>query len=344
MDHEGTSVRAQSEDIPCLALHGLGGGPYELEPLIAALKTIGVRVAAPILVGHEGPGPLMPASRWQDWANSAEAAFDELAGSGNPVVVVGFSTGATLALYLAARRPVARLVLLAPFLAIRYSGLIPVPPATYLRTLARVIPNLPRRAPAVRDRQMRRFAAGTDRFRTFSVHAAISALELIEAVKPLVPTITTPVLILQGRRDSVVEPAGATWLYDHIGSIEKAPRRAASLRPPGLARLRARPGYRIIMRVCGWSGRGDSTTCVSVRPQRSAPSLTSTVDLLPRSRVDDHKLERWAALAARPRRVPWDEGSACHWPRRRRRRARVPAKAAGLPGSTSVTLAAGSTS
>ena len=102
---------------------------------------------APILPGHEPKGPVMPASSWCDWATASEAAFDALAAAGGPVVVIGFSTGGTLALRLATRRPVARMVLLAPFLAIRYSGLIPLRPASYLRHIARLIPNLPRRRP-----------------------------------------------------------------------------------------------------------------------------------------------------------------------------------------------------
>jgi carboxylesterase len=212
----------RAKNFACLILHGLGGGPYELEPVTAALEGAGVRVLAPVLPGHEGPGPIMPASSWRDWARVAEDAFDRLQDEGAPVVVIGFSTGATLALYLASERPVARQVLLAPFLAIRYSGLIPLRAATYLRALARVIPNLPRRAPAVRDPEMRRWAAGTDRFRTFSVHAAISALELIDTVKPLVPGITIPTLIIQGRLDGVVEPGGASWLHKHLGATEKA--------------------------------------------------------------------------------------------------------------------------
>jgi carboxylesterase len=206
----------------CLVLHGLGGGIYELQPVIAALEAEGVRVLAPVMPGHEGPGPLMPASSWRDWAATVESAFDLLAAEGAPVAVVGFSTGATLALHLAARRPVARQVLLAPFLAIRYSGLIPLHPASYLRHVARLIPNLPRRAPAVRDPEMRRWAAGTDRFRTFNVNAAVSALELIDLVKPLVPEIKTPTLIIQGKLDSVVEPGNASWLHAHLGSSQKA--------------------------------------------------------------------------------------------------------------------------
>ena len=206
----------------CLVLHGLGGGPYELGPVIAAMEAEGLRVSAPVLPGHDGPGPVMPASCSRDWAATAESAFDELAAGGGPVVVVGFSTGGTLALYLASRKPVARLVLLAPFLAIRFSGLIPLRSATYLGFLSRFKPDLPRRAPAVRDPEMRRWASGLDRFRTFNVNAALSALELIDEVKPLVPQITIPTLILQGKHDTVVEPGGVSWLYQSLGSAQKS--------------------------------------------------------------------------------------------------------------------------
>jgi carboxylesterase len=205
----------------CLALHGLGGGPYELGPVIDALRGSGVRVSAPTLPGHDGPGPVMPASAWADWAASAESAFDGLADGGGPVAVVGFSTGATLALLLATRRPVARLALLAPFLAIRFSGLIPIRPEGYLRPIARFLPDLPRRSPAARDPEVRRRLRATATFRTFSLRATLSALELIEQVKPLVPSIRAPALILQGRRDTVVDPRGADWLARHLGSPRK---------------------------------------------------------------------------------------------------------------------------
>ncbi len=205
----------------CLLLHGLGGGPYELEPVTKALQTAGCRVEAPVLPGHEGPGAVMPASSWREWTQSAESWYDELTANGPPAAVVGFSTGALIALYLASTRKVDRLVLLAPFLAIRYTGWMPFRPSPILRALARWSPDLPRRRPAVRDAEMKRKAAALDRFRTFNLHAAVSALELIDEVKARVPLIDVPVLIIQGSLDSIVEPSGATWLRNHLGSSNK---------------------------------------------------------------------------------------------------------------------------
>ncbi len=124
-------------DVPpaVLALHGLGGGRFELAPLLDALERTGCRVESPVLPGHAVDGPIMPASVWRDWAATSERAFDDLA--------------------------------------------------------------------------------------ALSLKATLSALELIDHVQPLVSSIRTPTLILQGKLDTVVDPAGASWLMDHLGSPEK---------------------------------------------------------------------------------------------------------------------------
>jgi carboxylesterase len=224
----GAGEGAAPEGVPaarplgCLLLHGLGGGPYELGRLPEALREAGFLVTAPVLPGHEGPGPQMPDSRWEDWLATTHQAYDALVSSaGRPPVVLGFSTGATLGLRLALEQPLAALVLLAPFLAIRFSGLVPLRPLSYLRRFAQVVPQLPRRPPAVRDPAMRRWAAAQSCFNTFSMGATVSALELIESVTPRVAEIPVPCLIQQGKLDTVVEPANAEWLHNHLGSTPK---------------------------------------------------------------------------------------------------------------------------
>ncbi|WP_165250126.1 alpha/beta hydrolase [Paludisphaera soli] len=209
------------EPAACLAIHGLGGGPYELQPLIDALRRSGRRVDAPTLPGHEGPGPVMPPSSWVDWTRAAESWYDDLTAGRGPASVVGFSTGALISLHLASRRPVDRLVLIAPFFAIRYTSRLPFRPSRVLRAVARFRPDIPRRGPAARDPDARARVASLDRFRTFSLAAAVSALELIEVVEPTLPAIDAPTLILQGSLDTVVEPSRADWLYGRLGSRAK---------------------------------------------------------------------------------------------------------------------------
>jgi pimeloyl-ACP methyl ester carboxylesterase len=134
-----------AQPLGCLLLHGLGGGPYELGRLPEALREAGLLVNAPTLPGHEGPGPRMPDSRWEDWLETVHRAYEELVTSvGRPAVVLGFSTGGTLGLRLALEARLAGLVLLAPFMAIRYSGLVPLRPVSYVRRLARLVSGLER--------------------------------------------------------------------------------------------------------------------------------------------------------------------------------------------------------
>jgi carboxylesterase len=58
-------------------------------------------------------------------------------------------------------------------------------------------------------------------FQTFNLAAVRSALELIERVKPLLPQIDEPTLIIQSPKDRVVDPEGARFIYQRLGSKNK---------------------------------------------------------------------------------------------------------------------------
>ncbi len=204
-----------------LCLHGLGGGPYEMQPLVPLLQAQGWAVEAMIYPGHDQPGPEMPASEWTAWYAAAEQAFDRLAARFERVVVVGFSTGCPLALELALQRSVAALVLLSPFMAIarpvswlpRAELLVPWV-APWLKTVHRT-------ALAIADRTARAAADRVAPYRTFHLGAVQSALELIARVRPRLGEIQVPTLIIQPRRDRVVDPQEAAVLLDSLGSAHK---------------------------------------------------------------------------------------------------------------------------
>ncbi|MGQ0673220.1 MAG: alpha/beta hydrolase [Hyphomicrobium sp.] len=88
-----------------LLIHGLCGTPTEMRYVANGLAREGYTVLCPTLAGHCGTADDLKATTWQDWLASAEAALDDLAGRCDQVIVGGLSTGALLALMLAARHP-----------------------------------------------------------------------------------------------------------------------------------------------------------------------------------------------------------------------------------------------
>ena len=208
-------------DRACLLLHGLGGGVYEMQLLGEYLHKRGLAVQGINYPGHAELMPKMPASKWHEWYEHIEETYQKLSLKYAKVSVVGFSTGCPLALYLAATNPVENLVLLSPFLAIKHEWYYLLKPETYLASVGRLINDVPRLKLPIRDRDMRKAAQEAAFFRTFNLPTVKSALELINAIKPLLPQIEVPTLIIQSPKDTVVDPNGAKIIYQQLGSKEK---------------------------------------------------------------------------------------------------------------------------
>jgi len=209
----GSSSRA------ALLVHGLGGGPHEVQRLGEALAARGITARGLQLPGHE-PGERMPASTWSEWYAATKGAFDELRPRFERVDLVGFSTGCMVALHLAAQAGLTgRLVLLAPFVRVFQPALLRALPFAKAESLLRALPfvkTVPRRRPPLADRQARREVEACASFRTFSLEATRSALSLIEVVLAELGAVRAPALILQGRRDTVVDPSGAALLHARL--------------------------------------------------------------------------------------------------------------------------------
>jgi len=206
----------------CLLLHGLGGGAYEMQLLGHYLHEVhGLAVQAISYPGHDCPAAAMPASTWQAWYAHIEATYQSLAQSYAGVSVVGFSTGCPLGLHLAAAYPLAKLVLLCPYLALRWQWFYLLPLEVWLFSLGWLIREVPRWRLPLRDPAMRQRVEEVVFYRTFNLAAVRSAIALIEQVKAELPRITTPTLILQAQQDSIVDPAGAQIIYDRLGSSMK---------------------------------------------------------------------------------------------------------------------------
>jgi len=105
-------------------LHGFSADRHELDPLVADLAgAIGANVYYARLAGHGQDGAALGRATAEDWLADAAEAVDVGARIGNQVVLMGTSTGATLALWAAShpRAPgaLAALVLISPNLGLR---------------------------------------------------------------------------------------------------------------------------------------------------------------------------------------------------------------------------------
>jgi carboxylesterase len=151
----------------------------------------------------------MNRTRWQDWYDEAERAFEKLAASCDAVVAGGLSMGGALALRLAELRgsEVAGLVLVNPALtnADPLRGLVPV--------LQHVLPSASGVTNDIKKPDVDEHGYGRTPLR-----AAASLFDGWKQVIADLPKVTQPVLVFRSREDHVVPPSSVALLMRRVPS------------------------------------------------------------------------------------------------------------------------------
>lgn len=196
----------------CLLLHGFTGCPDEVYPLAEHLQARSdCQIHVPTLPGH-GPGGNLKEVSWQDWLQFAEKEFLRMSQHCQEMFVIGFSMGGMLAIHLAARfaSGVSRLVLLAPALFQPNTGQI-------WEDLVKLISEYPREGKQLKE-QLERYKR---KISTTPLRAVYQFRKLVKEASASIPLVTCPVLIIQGKKDDVVLPESATYIYEHVQSARK---------------------------------------------------------------------------------------------------------------------------
>ena len=178
--------------IGCLCIHGFTGAPYEVEPLAQYLKqTADWEVQSVTLPGH-GDELQLKGILYQEWIATAELELLSLYRTCDTVYLIGFSMGGMIASYLAAKYPVARLVLLSA--AAKY-----VNPKQMMQdtrqmvkeSLSGIIDTNP-----LYDRYRHKLTSTP-------LSAAIEFMKLVKQTKNSLEKLHLPVLIVQGESDGL---------------------------------------------------------------------------------------------------------------------------------------------
>jgi carboxylesterase len=206
-------VFIKGSEIGILLLHGFTGSPYEMKELGIYLSSKSYTISIPLLKGHGTSPKDLNKCTWYDWFEDAKQALFDLRKSCKTIIVAGLSTGATLALHLAAHYQVEAVAAFSPALFLK-------------QKLTRILPYFPliypysnkKNGPDIFDEQAR---AKAITYNKIPLKAVRQALELYAHLKMDLPEIYVPTLIIQAEKDHVVQMKSAQWIYDHISSKEK---------------------------------------------------------------------------------------------------------------------------
>lgn len=193
-----------------LCIHGFTGGPYELQPLVDYLKeTTDWKIVVPILPGH-GEMLDLKKVKAENWMMEAELALRRLQKEVDKIIIIGFSMGGVIAMYLANRYKIDQLVLLSA--AAKY---------IYPSQLLQDIREMAKEAVSGKLEDNQLYKRYKHKWKETPLYATIEFIRLVRMVEPYYDQITIPVCLVQGKKDGIVPYTTAQFLFDQIGSKKK---------------------------------------------------------------------------------------------------------------------------
>lgn len=207
---EGT-VGPDGRRVGVLLSHGFTGSPASMRPWAEHLHALGYTVSVPRLPGHGTRWQDLNQTTYDDWYGEISEAFDKLNASCDVVVAVGLSMGGSLVLRLAAERgrDVAGLVLVNPAVnSARWDvKLLPV--------MKHVLGSFPGIGNDIKKPGGNEY--GYDRTPLRAAHSLMTGWKRL---RPLLPQVTQPILMLRSRVDHVVDPSSARIIASSVSSRE----------------------------------------------------------------------------------------------------------------------------
>jgi len=211
-------VKGKSKNVGVLLSHGYMAAPREVEKLARYLGSIGFWVYVPRLKGH-GTSPDDLATRsYQDWMASIDRGYAIISSICKRVVVGGFSTGAGLALDMAARvNEVAGVFAVAAPLTLKdFSSKF----APAVDMWNRIMDKAYGVGPKMEFVENKPENPHINYLRN-PISGVREIERLMDDLEPKLPDLKVPSLIVQSRRDPVVDPKGSRKIFELIGTEDK---------------------------------------------------------------------------------------------------------------------------
>jgi len=196
-----------------MLIHGFTGAPPEMRLIGEYLHQRGITVSAPLLPGHGTFVEDLNRFKWTDWVAHTKQAFSELTSECDTVFIGGLSLGSLITLNLAAEnKELPGAVLFAPSIKLTNKLIYLTPILKYF--IQKVKKPMVQYANQAADRQ-----AWTYNERPMA--GAHELLKIISHTRTLLPEVKCPLLIVDGAKDEIIDPACSRFIYDRVASVDK---------------------------------------------------------------------------------------------------------------------------
>jgi esterase/lipase len=211
-------LKGRSRHTGIVLSHGYMAAPLEVRELAEYLNGLGFWVYVPRLKGH-GTSPEDLATRsFQDWRASVDRGYAIISSICKNVVAGGFSTGAGLALDLAARvkRVAGVFAVSAPMRLKDFSSRFAPAVDMWNRLMERA-----RQVGAKKEFVENKPENPHINYIRNPVSGVVEVERLMDDLEPRLGDLNVPALVVQSRGDPVVDPRGSREIFELIGSDDK---------------------------------------------------------------------------------------------------------------------------
>jgi len=213
-------VPDRPRDLGIVLVHGFLASPAELKTFGQRLAALGYPVIGVRLKGHgTSPWDLRERS-WQDWLRSVRRGYEIMSHLSERICLVGFSTGGSLALHLAAEKPqgLAGVVAVSPAFRFRNRNFVFVPVIHRINRLT----EWAYVQEGVMPFRINESEHPETNYRHMPIRGLFELRRTTEELERRLPQVVCPVSILQGTEDPIIDPEGARLIHDRIGSAKKS--------------------------------------------------------------------------------------------------------------------------
>lgn len=202
------------EGVGVVLIHGFLASPAEVRSFAEQLTEQGYPVIGVRLAGHgTSPWDLRDRS-WRDWMHSVRRGYEIMAGYCRHICLVGFSTGGTLALHLAAEQPkgLAAVSTICAPLKFRNRQLVFVPLIHGLNVLTEWVSSWE----GVMPFRLNESEHPEINYRNMPVRGLFELRRVTDGLTGKLDDITCPVQVLQARDETVVHPDSAMLIHARL--------------------------------------------------------------------------------------------------------------------------------